>query len=131
MIIGIGTDLIDIQRIETLLKKFGHRFERRIFTPQERRYARQVSVSAPRYAKRFAAKEAFFKALNTDAQQGFSWHDVEIMNLPSGQPIINVSSKVKNFLEQKYGNQTFTFHVSLTDTATLAQAFIIISKEIL
>lgn len=130
MIVGIGTDLIEIARIDKALQRFGQRFENRIFTVCEQQYARLSSYPAARYAKRFAAKEAFFKALGTDIQQNSRWHDVKIRNAASGQPIIDISDKLKTLLEKRYGAGALTLHVSLTDTATLAQAFVIIEKTI-
>ena len=129
MIIGMGIDLIEIERITKALQRFGQRFENKIFTTYEQQYAREGQQSAARYAKRFAAKEAFFKALGADVQRSSHWHDVEIRNAPSGQPFINISDKLNTLLKKKYGDSALAFHVSLTDTATLAQAFVIISGK--
>lgn len=129
MIIGIGTDLVEIQRIAKALERFGQRFENKIFTAYEQNYAREACYPATRYAKRFAAKEAFFKALGSDLQQGARWHDAEIHNTPSGQPFITISSRLNRFLDDKYGINHLSFNVSLSDTATLAQAFVIIHRK--
>ena len=86
MIIGIGSDLCDIRRIETTLEKFGDRFVERCFTDIERRRSDRRAGRAASYAKRFAAKEACAKALGTGLKKGVFWRDMGVVNLPSGQP---------------------------------------------
>jgi holo-[acyl-carrier protein] synthase len=110
MILGIGSDIIDIRRIEQTLARFGDRFTHRIYTQTERaRAERRPHERAASYAKRFAAKEACSKALGTGLKRGVFWRDMGVINLPSGPPHI---------------------HVSLTDDYPLAVGFVIISAEL-
>ena len=91
MIIGVGTDLIDIRRIERTLARFGERFLDRVFTAAERARAEARLDRAAAYAKRYAAKEACAKALGTGFRQGVYWRDIGVLNRPSGQPILLLS----------------------------------------
>ena len=86
MILGIGSDLCDIRRIERSLERFGDRFTHRIFTEGERARSDRRAARAPSYARRFAAKEACAKALGTGMSRGVFWRDMEVVNLPGGQP---------------------------------------------
>ncbi|MGO9362413.1 MAG: holo-ACP synthase, partial [Rhodomicrobium sp.] len=86
MIIGIGSDIIDIRRIEQTIGRYGDRFLDRIFTPVERAKSDRRAARAASYAKRFAAKEACAKALGTGLNRGVYWRDMGVVNLPSGQP---------------------------------------------
>ena len=97
MIIGLGSDLIDISRIERTLERFGDRFVQRCFTEVERTKSDRRANRADSYAKRYAAKEAVYKALATGWQEGLGWQDIEISNEPNGMPIANVSGKLKKF----------------------------------
>ena len=132
MILGIGSDLIDIRRIEKTLARFGDRFTNRLFSELERKRAeRRPGQRAATYAKRFAAKEACSKALGTGMKQGVFWKDMAVANLPSGQPTMRLSGGAAARLE---GMTPVGFrahiHVSLTDDYPLAQAFVIISAEL-
>ncbi len=129
MIIGIGTDLIEIQRIEKTLKKFPTRFSTRIFTSCEQKYAWTSKYPAATFAKRFAAKEAFSKALGTGFQNGVSWREIEVINNSQGQPELNIYGNALQYLHQKFGEGPYKFHLSLSDTKLLAQAFVVICKE--
>ena len=138
MIIGIGSDIVNIKRIEKILDKFGEKFEKRLFTPAEQAKAhqrpRQLATS---YAKRFAAKEACTKALGTGFQQGVYWQDIEILNLPSGKPYINLKNGAKKLLDSLTpANQQPIIHLSqpiihlsMSDDYPFAQAMVVISKE--
>jgi holo-[acyl-carrier protein] synthase len=132
MILGIGSDLIDIRRIEQTLAKFGDRFPQRVFTELERRRAeRRPDQRADTYAKRFAAKEACSKALGTGLKQGVFWRDMGVANLPSGQPTMVLTGgaleRLKAITPPGFRPH---IHVSLTDDYPLAQAFVIISAEL-
>ncbi|MBM3572610.1 MAG: holo-ACP synthase, partial [Alphaproteobacteria bacterium] len=91
MIIGIGSDLIDIRRIERTLERFGERFIERIFTATERGKSERRANRAASYAKRFAAKEACSKALGTGFRRGVFWRDMGVINLPSGKPTMRLT----------------------------------------
>ncbi|MBL4886634.1 MAG: holo-ACP synthase, partial [Planctomycetaceae bacterium] len=91
MIIGIGSDLIDIRRIERTLEKFGDRFVNRVFTDVERQKSEKRKLRAASYTKRFAAKEACSKALGTGFRKGVFWRDMGVVNLASGQPTMQLS----------------------------------------
>jgi holo-[acyl-carrier protein] synthase len=91
MILGVGTDLIDIRRIERTLDRFGERFLERVFTAAERARAEARYDRAAAYAKRYAAKEACAKALGTGFRQGVYWRDIGVLNRPSGQPILRLT----------------------------------------
>jgi holo-[acyl-carrier protein] synthase len=131
MIIGIGSDLCRIDRIEKTLARFGERFEKRIFTEIERARAnRRPQLKADTYAKRFAAKEACSKALGTGFRQGVAWRDMGVVNLPSGRPTLQLSGAAK----QKLDALTPTgfeadIHLSLTDDHPYAMAFVVIGLK--
>src|SRR5215203_4026739 len=91
MILGIGSDLCDIRRIERSLARFGERFTHRIFTDGERARSDRRAARAPSYARRFAAKEACAKALGTGMRAGVFWRDMEVVNLPSGRPTLRLT----------------------------------------
>lgn len=133
MILGIGSDLCDIRRIERSLEKFGEKFEARLFTAGEqakaaRRKGGKRNGKASTYAKRFAAKEAVGKALGTGVGSGGSifWRDIEVVNLPSGKPTIKLSGGAKAALNHLSGGKPVTIHVTLVDEYPIAQAFVVI-----
>ncbi len=127
MIIGIGTDICDIRRISTLLDKFGERFPRKAFTKGERERSDASSTRASSYAKRFAAKEATAKALAGTHTGALSWHDVEVVNHPSGKPEIVLHGGALERIEtQIEEGQSWKIHLSLTDEYPYAQAYVII-----
>jgi holo-[acyl-carrier protein] synthase len=132
MIIGIGSDIIDIRRIERTLERFGERFTHRLYTDVERaRAERRPHERAPSYAKRFAAKEATSKALGTGLKKGVFWRDMGVANLPSGQPTMRLTGGALRRLEQLTPpGHTAHIHVSLTDDYPLAVGFVIISAEL-
>ena len=132
MILGIGSDIIDIRRIEQTLARFGDRFIHRIYTETERaRAERRPHERAATYAKRFAAKEACAKALGTGLKQGVFWRDMGVANLPSGQPTMRLTNGAARRLEQLTPRgHAAHIHVSLTDDYPLAVGFVIISAEL-
>jgi len=131
MIIGIGSDLCDIRRIEETLAKFGDRFVLRIFTEVERvRSERRVHQRASSYAKRFAAKEACAKALGTGFRRGVFFSDLGVVNLPSGQPTMALTGGAAVQLARLIPpGMTPFIHVSLTDEYPYAYAHVIIEAR--
>ena len=95
MILGIGSDLVDIRRIEQVIGRHGDRFLDRVFTPIERTKAQRRANPSATYAKRFAAKEACAKALGTGMRSGVFWRDIGVVNLASGQPTLKLTRKAK------------------------------------
>ncbi|MGH6828149.1 MAG: holo-ACP synthase [Rhizomicrobium sp.] len=128
MILGLGSDLIDIRRIEKTLARHGERFVARIFTEIEQRKSDFRAGRAASYAKRFAAKEACAKALGTGLSKGVFWRDMGVVNLPSGKPTMKLTGGAL----ARLGAITPKGHhaaieISLTDEYPLAQAMVIIS----
>lgn len=131
MIIGIGTDLCDTRRIEKIVLRHGDRFTQRIFTHLEREKSDQRAARAPSYARRFAAKEACVKALGTGFQDGIFWRDIEVVNLPSGQPTLYLSGRAyERLIDITPLGYDAVIHLSLTDEPPLAQAFVIIEARL-
>lgn len=130
MIIGLGSDLIDIRRIESTLDRFGRRFTDRVFTEVEQHKSDRRVQRAATYAKRFAAKEACAKALGTGLRAGVFWRDIGVINLPTGQPTIQLTGGAARRLRQiTPPGMTARIALSLTDDFPLAQAIVIISAE--
>jgi holo-[acyl-carrier protein] synthase len=130
MIIGIGNDLTDIRRIETSLQRFGRRFTDRIFTPDEQARADRLARPAASYAKRFAAKEACAKALGTGFCDGVFWRNLEVVNLPGGQPSMTLTGGARERLDAiTPPGMTARIHLTLTDEYPLAHAVVLISAE--
>lgn len=127
MIIGIGSDLIDIRRIEKSLERHGQRFIQRIYTDLERARSENRRARAASYAKRFAAKEACAKALGTGLAQGVFWRDMGVVNLPSGAPTMALTGGAQARLDKilPKGHRA-AIHLTITDDFPLAQAFVII-----
>jgi len=133
MIIGIGSDLCDIRRIEDALARFGERFERRCFTEGERAKAAGRADKAGTLAKRFAAKEACSKALGTgvNGMAGIHWHDMEVLNAESGRPELRLSGAALRCLGDMLPEaHEAHLHLSLTDEHPLAQAFVVIEARL-
>jgi holo-[acyl-carrier protein] synthase len=127
MIIGLGSDLIDIRRIEKTLERHGARFIDRIFTETEKRKSEGRKQRAASYAKRFAAKEACSKALGTGLSNGVFWKDMGVANLPSGKPTMVLTGGARAQLERLIPKGCkAAIHVTITDDHPLAQAFVII-----
>ena len=128
MIIGIGSDLIDIRRIEKTLARFGDRFTHRVFTEVERAKSDRREARAASYAKRFAAKEACSKALGTGIRMGVNWREMGIVNLPSGKPtIVLAGSAAERLAELTPDGFEARIDLTITDDYPLAQAFVVIS----
>ena len=128
MILGVGSDLIDIRRIEAAIERFGDRFLDRIFTEAERRRCERRANPGPSYARRFAAKEAAAKALGTGFRAGVFWRDLGVVNLPSGQPGMRLSGGALRRLEALTPpGMMARLDVTLTDEPPLAQAVVIIT----
>lgn len=127
MIIGIGSDLIDIRRIEKSLERHGERFIKRVYTDVEQARSEGRRARAASYAKRFAAKEACAKALGTGIARGVYWRDMGVANLPSGKPtmILTGGAAVQLGKLLPAGHQALV-HLTITDDYPLAQAFVII-----
>ena len=128
MIIGIGSDIIDIRRIERSLDRFGRRFIDRVFTPVEQRKSEARAQRAASYAKRFAAKEACAKALGTGFRAGVFWRDMGVVNLPSGQPTMALTGgAAKRLAEITPPGAEARIALTITDEYPVAQAVVIIS----
>ncbi|MEI6730480.1 MAG: holo-ACP synthase [Pseudomonadota bacterium] len=128
MIIGIGNDLVDIRRIEQSLKRFGQRFENKIFTQGEIAKAKQKSspkAQAATFAKRFAAKEACAKALGVGLGK-ISWQEIEVANDQLGKPSLQLSGNAALHLQNLAAGKSTSIHLSLSDEYPYAQAFVII-----
>ena len=127
MIIGIGSDLVDIRRIEKTLERHPERFVARVFTEIEKRKSERRKERAASYAKRFAAKEACSKALGTGFSQGVYWRDMGVVNLPSGAPTMELTGGAASRLAKIVpAGHTARIHLTITDEFPLAQAFVII-----
>ena len=130
MILGIGTDLANIERIAATIERFGERFKTRIFTEAEQAKAERRKDVAGTYAKRWAAKEACSKALGTGLRMGISWRDMAVTNLPTGQPVMALTGWAAERLAQMTpeGHEAIV-HVTLTDDHPWAQAFVVIEAR--
>src|SRR5690242_21900160 len=132
MIIGIGSDLVDIRRVEKVIERHGERFLGRIFTDAERARAERRSANrrnyVATYAKRFAAKEACSKALGTGIRQGVWWRDMGVVNLPSGRPTMQLTGGALKRLEALTPpGHAAQIDLTITDDGPMAQAIVIIS----
>jgi len=127
VILGIGSDLSDIRRIQASLDRFGDRFRNRCFTEIERRRSEAKPDAAASYAKRFAAKEACAKALGTGLRRGVFWRDMGVVNLRSGQPTLALTGgAAARLAELTPQGHRAVIHLSMTDDHPYAQAFVII-----
>ncbi len=128
MILGIGTDLVDIRRIEQTIARHGDRFINRIYTETERARAERRANRIDTYAKRFAAKEACAKALGTGFRRGVFFRDMGVVNLPSGKPTLRLTGGALKRLEAiTPAGWEAQIDLALTDEYPLAQAFVVIS----
>ena len=128
MIIGLGSDLIDIRRVEKSIARYGDRFLLRIFTEVERSKSDKRAQRAASYAKRFAAKEACSKALGTGLRRGVFWRDMGVVNLPGGKPTMKLSGgALKRLQEITPAGHQAVIDLTITDDFPLAQAIVIIS----
>lgn len=131
MIVGIGTDLCDIDRVAQSLERFGDRFIARCFTETERRRAEGRAGRAATYAKRFAAKEACAKALGTGIRQGVAWRDMGVVNLPSGKPTMALTGGAAARLAALMPDGCEpVIHLAITDEHPMAQAFVVIEAVV-
>ena len=127
MILGLGSDLSDIRRIQESLDRFGDRFKQRVFTELERTRSDRKVDAAASYAKRFAAKEACAKALGTGMRRGVFWRDMGVINMRSGQPTMALTGgALARLQEMTPAGMKAVIHLSLTDDHPYAQAFVII-----
>ena len=131
MIIGIGSDLIDIRRVEKTLERHGPRFIARVFTEIEKEKSERRKERAASYAKRFAAKEACAKALGTGISRGVFWRDMGVVNLPGGKPTMHLTGGAAARLAVLLpaGREAF-IHLTITDDYPLAQAFVVIEARL-
>lgn len=130
MILGIGTDLANIDRIAGTLERFGDRFRKRVFTEAEQRKAERRADTPGTYAKRWAAKEACSKALGTGLRMGIAWKDMAVSNIDTGQPVMQVTGWAADRLaEMTPPGHDAIIHVTLTDDHPWAQAFVVIEAR--
>lgn len=125
MIVGIGVDIVDIERVRALLARYEERFVSRVFTDAEKGYARRGVNTAERFAGRFAVKEAVLKAFGTGKSQGILWRDVETVPGPMGRPKVNLYGNAIKYLKKLDGGDV---HVTITHDGGKAVAFVIIEK---
>jgi holo-[acyl-carrier protein] synthase len=131
VIIGIGSDLIDIRRVDKSIDRFGERFLSRIFTEAERLKSDSRAQRAASYAKRFAAKEACSKALGTGLRRGVFWRDMGVVNLPGGKPSLKLTGGARKRLEEiTPAGMSAQIDLTITDDFPLAQAIVIISANV-
>ena len=126
MILGVGTDLVEIHRIEKALARYGERFAQRVLVEQELEQFRRQKKPATWLAKRFAAKEAFSKAMGTGIHFPVNWHNVSVANARSGKPQLCFSEPLAALMAQRGIRHA---HVSLTDEISLAFAFVVIEGD--
>ena len=128
MILGLGSDLVDIRRVEKTLERFGARFTHRLYTEGERAKSERRANRAASYARRFAAKEACSKALGTGFRHSVYWRDMEVVNLPGGKPTMRLTGGALARLEKMLPpGMRAQIDVSLTDDPPIAQAIVIIT----
>ena len=126
-IFGIGTDIVNIKRIEKAINKKGKKFKNKIFSLKEIAYCDNKKNPGSYYAKRFAAKEAFSKALGTGISKEVSLKNIEVTNNTKGKPFIKLSKKLDIYLKKKLKGNKYDIHLSLSDDKPWAQATVIIS----
>ena len=126
-IYGIGTDIVNINRVKKILKKKNNVFKRKIFSKNEILYCDSKKKPHSFYAKRFAAKEAMSKALGTGIRKGINFKDIEIKNDKFGKPFISLKGSTDKYLRQKTKKKNYKIYLSLSDDIPWAQATVIIS----
>jgi holo-[acyl-carrier protein] synthase len=124
MIVGLGTDLAEVLRIRKSVERYGDRFLNRIYTAKERTYSLSKANAAERLAARFAAKEAGMKAIGTGWHHGVTWRDFEVVNEPSGKPVLNLTG-----VAQRIADQLGVARISLSMTHTAQMAFAVVILE--
>ncbi|MDC0205318.1 holo-ACP synthase [Pelagibacteraceae bacterium] len=128
-IFGIGTDIVNIKRINKTIKLNGSKFKKRIFSKKEIAYCEKRKNSGAYFAKRFAAKEALSKALGTGIRKGIDFKDIEVSNNIHGKPSISLKGNVNKYLKKKLKNRKYYLYLSLSDDQPWAQATVIISHK--
>ena len=126
MIYGIGTDLIEIARVKRVLDRYGEKFARRILCEPELRRFKNHKQPVAYLAKRFAAKEAFTKALGTGIHAPANWHGVWVTNLPSGKPVLEFTPRLKEFMDKR---GVAGCHLTITDEKEIASAVVILESK--
>ena len=130
MIVGVGSDIVDINRIQRTLDRFGDRFVRRVFTERERQRAEGKVNRAAVFARRYAAKEAVWKALGEGFRPGIDWRELEVANVASGKPVLSLSGKAAERLAfLTPDGMRARIDVSLSDEPPMALAFVVISVD--
>ena len=128
-IFGIGTDIVNIKRMQRTLKINNNNFKKRIFSKNEIIYCEKKKNPSSFYAKRFAAKEALSKALGTGIRKGINFRDIEIFNDDFGKPSIQLKGTTATFLKRKIKNKKYSIYLSLSDDVPWAQATVIVSYK--
>ena len=126
-IIGNGVDIVDNTRIKNAIKNKS--FVSRIFTVNEIKKSKNLNNKANYFAKRFAAKEAFVKALGEGFRNNINFSDIDVTNDKKGKPIINISTNIKKFLKKKFNLKKFKIFLSLSDEKKYSIAYVIINKQ--
>jgi holo-[acyl-carrier protein] synthase len=126
MIYGIGIDLVMVKRIEEALRRWGERFQKKVFTAHEIDYCLQKRDPSPNFAARFAAKEAFVKALGLGMRRGVHWKDVEVRRGPLGKPLLNLSGRALRICEQEKIEAHF---LSLTHDHGYSSAMVVLERK--
>lgn len=126
MIVGIGTDIVSIERIQGVLDRHGERFVKRVLTPAERPRFERTKLKANHLAKRWAAKEAFSKAIGTGIHAPFTWQSITVGRDAKGKPLVIPNSAMESHLQSMGVTRA---HVSLTDDAGVAVAFVVLEGE--
>lgn len=125
MIYGIGTDLVEISRIEKIIKRWGERFTEKVYSQKEIDYCQKKADPAIHYAARFAAKESFLKSLGIGLGMGVSLKDIEVVNTPQGSPQLHMNERIQMILD-KHG--VTTVHISMTHTREHAHAVVVLEQ---
>jgi holo-[acyl-carrier protein] synthase len=125
MIYGIGTDLVEINRIANIIKRWGERFTGKVFSQNEINYCQNKAYPAIHYAARFAAKESFLKSLGIGLGMGVSLKDIEVINNPQGSPQLHMNEKIQGVLDER---GITAIHISMTHTREHAQAVVVLEK---
>ncbi len=125
MIYGIGVDLVNIGRMERVIKKWGDRFIQKVFTPAEIEICRKRMFPAPAFSMRFAAKEAFSKAMGTGMKKGVRWRDIEVFHYPGGRPGLRLHGRSS----ERCREENITgFHLSMSDEGEYGAAMVVLEK---
>ena len=126
MIYGIGVDIVSIVRIESVIKRWGDRFVSRVFTPDETAICYDRAYPSSAFALRFAAKEAFSKALGSGMRKGLKWRDIEVFNYPSGKPSLRLHGTSFEICREK---DITGIHLSLSDEGEYGIAMVVLDKH--